>query len=98
MALNYTTSKRNLDYIAARVVTADDYLKQARDLIAKAETEMTNLQTTYGGFVTELDSVATSNPSDPAWQAAKAEKDLMVSDFNALKARAISLKNAFDAV
>ena len=32
------------------------------------------------------------------WQAAKAEKDQMVSDFNILQSRAAALLAAFDAV
>lgn len=98
MALTYTTTKRNLDLIAAKVDTAGQRLDQARALIAQAESELAALGTTYSSFVSELDSVATANPNDPAWQAAKYEKDHMVTDFNTLKTRATNLKNAFDAV
>lgn len=98
MALTYTTSKRPLDLIAAKVDTAGNRLAQARDLIAQAESELAALGSTYSGFVTELDAAAVANPSDPAWQAAKAEKDLMVSDFNSMKARATNLKTAYDSV
>lgn len=98
MATTFTVAKRTLDLIAAKVETADNRLKQARDLIAQAESELSALQTTYSTVISDINAAATANPDDPAWQAAKAEKDLMVTDFQALKAKATNLKNAYDSV
>lgn len=98
MALTYTQAKSTLDEIATKSERARQRLDQARALIVNAENELTAMATDYSGFVTELDSAATANPDDAAWQTAKAEKDQMSADFQALKTRATSLKSAYDSV
>lgn len=98
MALTYTQAKATLDEIAVRSEAARKRLSRARDLIAEAEADLAKMATDYSGFVTELNAAATANPNDEAWKSAKAEKDLMVVDFQALRTRATSLKNAYDGV
>jgi len=56
------------------------------------------MATFYLEFVTDLDAAATANPTNAAWLAAKADKDLLVADFSALLTRAQNLKAAYDAV
>lgn len=98
MATTYTQAKATLDEIASRSESNRKRLEQARALIVAAESDLNAMATAYGAFVTDLDAAAAANPSDAAWQAAKAEKDLMVADFNAIRSRATSLKTAYDGV
>lgn len=98
MATTYTQAKATLDEISTRSEANRKRLEQARQLIVTAESDLAAMATAYGTFVTDLDAAAAANPSDPAWQAAKAEKDLMVVDFNTIKTRATALKTAYDGV
>lgn len=98
MALTYTQAKATLDEIADRSERNRQLLERARNLIAQAETDLSNMPTEYGPFVTELNAAASAAPGDAAWQGAKAEKDHMVADFQALRTRATSLKTAYDSV
>lgn len=98
MATTYTQAKATLDAISIRSEANRNRLEQARALLIKAESDLADMAAAYGAFVTDLDAAAAANPGDAAWQAAKAEKDLMVSDFNALKSRAIALRAAYDGV
>lgn len=98
MALTYTQAKATLDEIATRSENNRKNLQRARDLIASAGGDLNAMAAAYGTFVTDLDAEATANPGNAAWEGAKAEKDQMVSDFNALNARAINLLAAVDGV
>ena len=98
MAITYTQAKATLDEIAQRSEQNRKRLEQARALVVSAEADLTAMGTAYATFVTELNAAATANPSDAAWQGAKAEKDQMAADFAALKTRASAVKNAIDAV
>lgn len=97
MATTYTQAKATLDEIAQRSEQNRKRLQQARNQVATAEADLAAMATAYGPFVTDLDAAVTANPGDAAWQAAGAEKDQMVSDFNALKAQATAVKNAIDS-
>jgi len=87
----FTETRATLDDIAARSEANRKRLEQAKTLIAAAEADLGTMPTAYGAFVPQLDIDAAANPGDTAWQTALAEKDQMVSDFQALKARATAL-------
>jgi len=87
----FTETKTTLDDIAARSEANRKRLEQAKVLISTAEADLAAMPAAYGGFVTQLDTDAAANSGDTAWQNAVAEKDQMVSDFQALKARASAL-------
>ncbi len=97
MALTYTTTKSTLDEIANAIRTAESRLERARVQLATAEASLSAMATTYGDFVNELDTEATAQ-NNALWDNAKAEKDAMVADFNALQTRAADLLAAYDAV
>ena len=94
MATSYTTTKAALNEIAQRTEGNRKALDNAKAAIAAALADLTAMQTQYAGIVSDLDASATANPTDPAWQAAKHEKDLMVADFQAQRARANSLNTS----
>lgn len=94
MALTFTQAKATLDDIASRSEANRKRLEQAKQLITQARADLASMPSAYGSFVTELNAAATANPSDGAWQTAKAEKDQMVSDFQALNTRAAGMETA----
>lgn len=98
MALTYTQTKATLDEIASRSEANRKRLEQARALIVTAESDLAAMASAYGTFVTDLDAASASNAGDAAWTAAKAEKDQMVADFQAIRSRATALKTAYDGV
>ena len=90
----YTTTKATLDEISKESEEARKMLDRAKVMINDADTRLASLQTTYSSFITQLNTDAAANPADPAWINAKAEKDQIVSDFQALKTRSAALKTA----
>lgn len=62
------------------------------------ESTLVNMQTTYAGWAKEVNTLAAANPNDAAIQALKAERDLLVAEFQASKDDAIALKNAVAGV
>ncbi len=97
MALTYTTTKSTLDEIANAIRTAENRLERARVQLETAEASLAAMPTKYGDFVTELDAEALAQAND-LWDQAKAQKDAMVADFNALRTRAEDLLAAYDSV
>lgn len=97
MALTYTTTKSTLDEIANAIRTAESRMARARVQLAQAEATLAGLPAEYGEFVTELNDEAAAQDT-ALWLQAKAQKDAMVGDFNALQARAAALLAAYDSV
>ena len=91
MTTTFTQTKATLDEIAARSEQNRKLMVQAKALIAQAVSDLGAMPATYMAFITDLDAAAVANPTDGAWQTAKAEKDQMVTDFQALKAAADAL-------
>jgi hypothetical protein len=84
----YTETKSNLDDIAGK----SSSLKRRNDnLIVAAQAVQSGLQllqSDYAAFAAQLNIDAAANAGDPAWDAALAEKDLLVAEFVAEKVRA----------
>lgn len=97
MAITYTQAKSTLDEIAEKSERARIHSETARNLLVRAEQELSAMSSQYASFVTELDAIANAG-SGEAWLTAKAEKDEMVADFNALRARVQALLAAYDSV
>ena len=98
MTITFTQSKVTLDDIGSMSEANRKRLEHAKNLINQAVTDLTSMGATYSSFVTEVTAAAAINPSDAAWQTAKAELDQMVTDFQALKSTAQSLKTAVEGV
>ena len=90
----FTTTKATLDSIAQENEQYRKQLEQAKALIDAAVNGLTSMATKYGAFGTQLDTDATANAGNAAWDAAKAEKDQLVADFQAQKTRALSMQTA----
>ncbi len=94
MALTYTKSKAILDEIAARTTRNQDRLTNSKVGVDDAVVDLGKMVTDYSGFSADLDALATANPTDVAIQNAKAEKDRMIPDFQAVKTEAEALQTA----
>jgi len=98
MAISYTEAKATLDDIAERSESNRKRLVSAINQIAAAQGDLAAMPGAYSSVIAEIDAQASANPTDPAWENVKAAKDLMVTDFQAVKANADALKTAVDAV
>lgn len=90
----FTETKATLDDISSRSESNRKRLEQAKSLIDAATGDLLAMQSAYSGFVSQLNTDAAANTTDEAWINAKAEKDQIVSDFQALKSRADTLVSA----
>ena len=70
---------------------------QAKAVLAQAQADLLAMQSAYSTIISDLNAAAAANPGDAAWQAAKAEKDQMVADFQALKTEIDALVTAINA-
>jgi len=98
MATTFSKMKVGLDEIATRIRQNDQRLTQAAAYIQQAETDLAAMSAQYGTLVGDIDTAATANSGNAAYLATKAEKDLLVTEFTALKSRATALKTAVNGV
>lgn len=98
MASTYTERKKALDEIAERSTQNAKRLTQAKSTIDAALADLTAMQTAYSQIVTDINSDATANPSDQAYQNMKLEKDKLVADFLATKTKANAQKTALEGI
>ena len=90
----YTETKATLDEIAQRSESNRKRLEQAKGQVAAALSDLSGMAAAYGAFITQLNADAAANPTDDAWKLAKSEKNQLVSDFQALDARAEAMNTA----
>jgi F0F1-type ATP synthase membrane subunit b/b' len=94
MATTFSTAKVALDEIAARIQQNRQRLQQAQALSAAAEADLAGMGPQYGTIVADIDAAAAAGPGNAALQSLKAEKDMLVAEFNTLKTGATGMKNA----
>lgn len=95
--MSFTTVKTTLDEIAERSTANSKRVSQAKATLLQAQADLVSMASAYSTIMSEINTEAAANPADAAWQAAKAEKDQLVSDFQALKAEVDSLVTAVNA-
>ncbi len=93
----FTEVKKVLDEIAERTTQNASRTTNAKALLTTAQADLASMPGAYSSILSEIDAGATANPTDQAWQNAKAEKDQMVSDFQALKAEVDALVTAVNS-
>lgn len=98
MASTYSQIKTGLDNISSAISTARNRLTQAQQQTNTAVAELGSLQTQYASLIADINDLATAEPANAASQNAKAEKDKLVAEFQALNTLAASLKTAVDGV
>ena len=98
MSTTYAETKAALDEIAGRINQNQARLQSAKQQIATAEAELAAMSEAYAPVVADLDAAAAANSDNTALQVAKQEKDLLVAEYQALKATAAAMKDALAAL
>jgi len=98
MAYTFTQLTNIKDRIVADLATQQNNIDSAKTAFTTIKSNLTTMQTTYAGWTTEVDTLYTSNSSDPAIAALKAEKDLLVAEFQSSKTLATNLETAVATV
>ena len=98
MSTTFTEAKNALDEIAARETAASKRLDNAKADIAAALADLTAMATDYSTIIGDIDAAVVANPTNTAWLNAQAEKNQMVSDFQAAKARANTMNTAVSSL
>ena len=98
MAYTYAQLETLSDRVVSELARNQDQLEAAINQFAAIEASLTAMGTTYSTWVTEINALATANPSDDAVLALKAKKDRLVAEFNTSQTRATALKTAVDGI
>lgn len=91
MAYNYTQLEEIRDRVKNDVAAVQNRLDTAKASFTAIVAACDAIAAQYGGaggFVSQVNALATANPDDAAVQALKASVDRMVSDFQATKTAA----------
>ena len=94
MAYSYAQLQQLKTGVVTNLSRQQDGLETAKSQFTVIETALTNMQSQYAGWATEVNALAAANPNDPVIQALKAERDLLVAEFSSTKAEATTLKDA----
>ena len=92
MATSFNDAKTTLDDLSQIILGQKRQLQKAKAMITDSVNTLSGLPTTYGSIITYINTQAAANPSDPAWQNTKAEKDLIVAAYQALNTTATAMQ------
>jgi hypothetical protein len=98
MATTYSEHKVALDEIAVRIRANAKRLQDCLNQATATEADLTAMQTAYNTVIADINADAVANPGTNVFTIMKAEKDQLVTEFNALKTRATNVKNAVNGV
>jgi hypothetical protein len=97
MASTFSQIKTGLDTISARIAADRAKALTAKATLTDVVADLNQLGTDNTQLVSDIDAALTATPNDVALQNAKAEKDRLVAEFNALKTVATNAANAITA-
>ena len=92
--MTYSEAKAYLDEIAAKNKAAKDSLRTAKQGATNVKALLGGMATQYGPVVAAINTAADANPTDKAWELAKAEAAQMVTDFGNLSTAANDMVTA----
>lgn len=98
MAFTYAQLRTISQRVLSELARNQDGLDAAVAQFASIEASLNQMGTTYATWATEVNALASANPADQAVIALKADKDRLVAEFNASKARATALKAAVEGI
>ena len=98
MAFTYTQLEDIKSRIIRELASEQAKLESAKGSFTGIKTALTAMQTNYGTWGSEVEALAIANPSDAAITALKAEKDLLVAEFQSSKTEATSYETAVNGV
>lgn len=94
MASTFSQIKSGLDTIGQKIRASRSSLQAVKNTATAIESDLTQLGTDYTGLIQDIGAFAVANPNDTAAKTAKAEADLLVAEYAALKTIATATKNA----
>ena len=95
---SYSEVKYALDTIAKRNQDNLAKIQRAELMYDRTLIDLNSMAGEFAAIVSDIDDLATANPTVAAYTDAKSEKDLLVSDFQALKTRVTALLAAIDGI
>jgi len=98
MAKAFFEIRAALTDVGQRAIAAQGQLAQAQRQVVAALADVQGLAATYAPFLSDLDALASSDVTDPAVKAAKAEKDRLVGEVIALGVRLGKAKAALENI
>jgi hypothetical protein len=97
MASTFSQIKSGLDSISDRIKADRAKAISAKASLTDVVADLNQLGTDNGQLVADIDAALVANPNDNALKTAKAEKDQLVTEFNALKTMATNAAAAITA-
>lgn len=98
MLMTFSEIRASLNAVSQQLVSCANREQQAHEQLTVALSELTQLPTTYKQTIADVDAQVVANPDNVVWQAAKAEKDEYVAEYQACKARVTAKKAAIEGV
>jgi len=92
--MTFSQVKTRLDSLADELQRIAQRINGIGDSADGAEAALNALPTNYSELISEVDAMATASPDDPAILAAKAEKDLMVAEYQAAQDKVAAVQAA----
>lgn len=92
--INKLTTERALDQIT---VDATEYfyrMERAVEQISTCLVSLAGMSAAWAPAVTFIDAAEIAAPGDKEWQALKARKDSLVTDFNAMQTKVQAVRDA----
>ncbi len=90
----FTETDQTLDIIKTKSSGLISRTNALLGLATQIQTELNALGTDNAAFITQLNTDAAANATDPAWQDAKARKDQYVADYQATLTRVNAMVTA----
>ena len=97
MAYSYAQLQNIKDRIVRDLSNQQSSLETAKGQFGAISSNLAAMQAEYTTWAVEVNAMATANPNDDAIQALKAERDLLVSEFQSTKDEADALDAAVNS-
>ena len=94
----YSELKPRVDNALQDVASGQDRYAASQNQVSGIVSKLTAMPSTYAEVIAAVNGGATANPTDPAWTALKAAKDLAVSDRTTVLDRAEAIVMAYAAI
>ena len=98
MANSYSQLQDIKTRIVRDLAAQQTQLTTATGAFTAIKNNLTAMQSTYAEWATEVNAFATANPTDAAALALKAERDILVAEFESTKTDATALETAVNGV
>ena len=96
MPTTFAEAKTALDDISSVISSRRKELKSILQQATINVAALAALQTDFAALLADVNANLAANPADVAYQQQKAEKDLLVQEFLALKVVATAIRDAID--